>query len=156
MRIKWIVALGVVVMASSPAFAEGKKEIQKQIEATSKVVSDGCGCKVQFSYSKKLDFTKENGSSLGLNVRKTIEDVGPAAVKWCKQGDDFKEKFCGLVKAVEVDEDKTASSPYSTAAGSGVIRSYLSTKNPNVISYDGSWVEHFLQTGKMRDRKPAD
>ena len=154
MKTQWIICLAVSLAGSSTALAGSKKDIAKEVVVTAKAVKDACGCSVQFTYSKKLDFTTEHGSDLAFNIEKSIESTGESAERWCKESEDHAAKFCTMVKTVDTDEDTKTTDPYSLAIKKGVIRSFIGGKNPKQRSYHGGiWVEPFLQTGKMPERK---
>ncbi len=155
MKAVWLMLAGVVA-SSSLAHAEGKKEIHKAIEKTTAAIKSDCGCGVQFSYSKGLDFTSKNGSSLALNVRKVVEDIGDRAHQWCKQGEDFRDKLCLMINLVEIDEDASTDRPYTRATGKGTFRSYIATKTNVISNHGGAWVLPFLKEGKMPERKSDD
>ncbi len=154
---KALLALALVT-SSSLAFADQgplHKDIQKEIVKTHREIQQACGCGVAFSYDRDLDFTTENGRSLAYNVEKTVDDIGTRSVHWCKQGDDFRGKYCAMVKSVEVSQDTSTRRPYTRAVGPGVVRSYIAAGNPKQLSnHGGAWVEKFLQTGRMPERKP--
>jgi hypothetical protein len=157
MKAQWIICLAVSLAGSSTALAGSKKDIAKEIGVTTKAVKEACGCTVKFTYSRQLDFTAEHGSDLAFNVEKSIENTGEAAERWCKESEDHAAKFCLMVKTVETDEDTKTENSYSLAIAKGVIRSFIAGKNPKQRSYHGGiWVEPFLQTGKMRERKEED
>lgn len=130
------------------------KDIQREIVKQHDRIQTECGCSISFSYDRGLDFTAANGRSLAYNVEVLVRDVGTRSVAWCKKGDDFRAKLCRMVKALEVTEDPTVRRPYTTAVARGVVRSYIGSKNPKQLSnHGGAWVEKFLQTGKMPERK---
>lgn len=150
------VAFAIVTVASIAFADQGPlhKNIQKEIVKQHERVQAECGCSVTFSYDRKLDFTVEEGPSLALNVKSVVDDVGTRSVQWCKKGDDFRAKYCAMVKSLEITQDPTTRRPYTTAVARGVIRSHIATGNPKQISHHGgAWVEKFLQSGKMPERK---
>lgn len=157
---KLAIAFATVALTTVAALADQgplHKDIQKEIVKQHDRIETECGCSMSFSYDRRLDFTTEHGRSLAYNVEVLVRDVGTRAVFWCKKGDDFRAKFCTMVKTLEITEDPTVRRPYTTAVARGVIRSHIGTRNPKQISnHGGAWVEKFLQTGKMPERKPDD
>ncbi len=149
-----LAALSLVSIAqlTQIAHAGSKKDIQKEIETTTKDLREHCGCAIKFSWSPKLDFTSAYGSDLAYNVEKVVESVGEGAIAWCKQSDDHREKLCAMVKTVEVTEDRRVESPYTTHKGPHVV-TFIATKLPQqIMNHGNAWVETFLQTGKMPER----
>ena len=153
MKALWIASLAIA-LSSSVAAADPKKEIAKEFEKSQASIVKSCGCKVQFTFSRKLDFTTKNGSSLALNVYKVADLVADEARQWCKEGDDFKEKFCAQVNSVDVDEDRATGNPYTKALGKGAFRSFIATKTNVLSNAGGNWVKGFLREGKMPEHKP--
>ncbi len=60
-----------------------------------------------------------------------------------------------MVKAVEITQDSSTRKPYTVAVTRGLIRSYIATGNPKHHAGE-AWVEKFLQTGKMPERRTDD
>lgn len=157
MNARWLITLGTLALAAPAALASPAKAIHKEIVTTNKALTTACGCTVQFSYSDQLDFTAPNGRSLAYAVEKSIEGVGEDAARWCRQGEEFQDKFCLMVRAVEIDADSSTLRPYSIAPARGVVRSYLATKNAKQIrNHGGNWIDYFLKHGKMPERRADD
>jgi hypothetical protein len=146
-----------IATLTTTTFAEPHKRIQQAMARADKEIQETCGCSVTFSYSRNLDFTTAEGGDLQLNVSSAIRDIGTRLHHWCRKGEDFRAKACLMVKAVEVDEDNSTKRPYTVAVAKGVARTYIAGKNrKQLTNHGGAWVEKFLQSGKMPERKPDD